>query len=89
MLAGAHDRAIECIEIHLVVIFDVAQHTHALKNVNVLAGVDNARHVVQVLGTRIAIFVFLRHRNHDGRPGRRKMHLLSLNLHIVGGILTV
>ena len=89
MFAGTHDRAVQGVQVHFVVIGDVSQHTHALKNMNVLAGIRDARQVKEVLTGRVAVGIVLRIRNHDRRACSSKVDPGSRKRDIVQRILAV
>ncbi len=89
MLARARHGAIGGIQIHLVVVGDVAQHAHALEHVDVFTGVRNARQVIKILRLRFPVGVVLGVDDHHGRASRRKMHAIAADIEIVRRVLAV
>ena len=89
MFARSGDRAIGRVQVHLVVVSNITQHAHALEHVNVLAGIHNTRHVVQVLRDGIAVQIVDWVGDHDGGASRRKMYAIAADLQVVLRILRV
>ena len=89
VLGRSHDYAISGVEIHLVVVEDVPQHASALEHVDMLAGVGDARHVVQVLRRGIPVLARFPIGDHHRRAGRGEMHLAAAEGQIVFGFLPV
>ena len=54
-----------------------------------LAGVGDARHVVQVLGRGLPVAVVFRVGNHDRGAGRGEVHPAAAEIQVVPGILAV
>ena len=50
MFGRPHDGIVGGVNIHRTTIFDITQHTGTLKQVNMITGIDNARHIVEILG---------------------------------------
>ncbi len=89
VLAGARHGKVGRVQIELVVVRDIPGYAGALEQVDMLAGVDDACHVVQVLRRRIAIAVASRICDRDRGTGRRKMYPAPADVKIVGRVLAV
>ena len=89
MLAGAHHRAVEGIDVHCIVVGNVPRDAGALEHVNVLAAVGDTRHVVQVLRLGIPIDSLLRVSDHDRRAGGGEVHSGAAQIQVSARILTV
>ena len=57
MLARAGNTAIRGVEVHFIGVVEVAQHTHPLKHVYVLAVICNTGKVIQIAGSGFAVSI--------------------------------
>ena len=87
MLGRAGDGGIAGVEIHLVRVGHVARHHAALEEVDVLAGIDHARGVVQILQRRLAVLARVDIDHVHRRPGGAEIQLRTAQVHVVARVL--
>ena len=89
VLARAHHRAVERVDVQRVVVGDIARHAGPLEHVNVFAGIGDARHVVQVLRLGVPVQRVLRVRDHDGGAGGGEVHSRAAQVQVPPWVLAV
>ena len=89
MFAGPRHRTVGGVEVHLIGVFNVPQHTHALEHMDVLAVIGDPGEVIKIPGRGGAIFVLHRVGDHDRSARRGKMHPGTRQVEIVFGVLGV
>ena len=89
MLGGAHDAVVGGVDVQRTIVFDIARHAGALEQVDVFAGIGDARHVVQVLGGGIAVLAAGGIYYHYRRTGGGKMHAFAADPQVIGRVLAV
>ena len=89
VLAGARHRAVEGIDVHLIVVGNVPGYAGALEHVNVLAGIDDTRHVVQVLRFGVPVEIFFRVGDHHRGAGGGEVHPGAAEVQVPARVLSM
>src|SRR5262249_29177030 len=86
MLGGRCDAGIERVDVEIASRDHVARHDRALKEMDVLAAVDDSSRIIKIDEKRLAVGPGRRLDDMDRRSGGAEMYLVAPGLEIVPGI---